>query len=513
MESNLLRRGLSYLGLCRDARRLRRAKDGPARQRAQLALAERMGRLRGIPQKLGQILSMGQDAEAFAPLTHAAEPLPLVEIEAGLRAAWQRDTAEVYTRISPRGLAASLGQVHRATLQDGREVAIKLRYPGIARAMTWDLKALTGVSSAAGVLRRGFDLGAYRREIRRDLEEELDYRREADNQARMARCLNRRPGWCVPALVEELCAEEVLVSTWEAGDELGTVVRTWSAAERQRLAEVLLDGFLAALFDEGLLHADPHDGNYRFRIGAQGPEVVLYDFGCVCRIEPVERVLLLTLLREAGRPDARPMDLLVDLGFDAALLAPLRPQLPALLRVLFAPFLDAAPQRIHHAARRAAVQELLGERAWNFRMSGPADLLFLVRAFHGLLHQLEVLGAAVDGRAALAPYLERHRRELDGVDCFRGPTPAEPAPIPCLAERLLLRITRDGRSVLELTFPATHLDALEEEMDAEFLDTLTARDIDLGRLVSEARARDYAPGTLFELSEQPPQAGVRLWLE
>ncbi len=99
------------------------------RDNARLHLVQRLGRLRGLPQKMGQILSMSEDeetADAFAPLTDSAEPVPLEALLPVMAEQWKREPETVFSDIDAHGLAASLGQVHRATLRDGRVVAIKV---------------------------------------------------------------------------------------------------------------------------------------------------------------------------------------------------------------------------------------------------------------------------------------------------------------------------------------------------------------------------------------------------
>ena len=124
-HTSKLRRSIGYVDLARHARKLRKSTDEAVRGRARTHLAARMGKLRGLPQKIGQILSMSSDAEAaevFAPLTGDAEPLPFDEIQPLLEQAWGTPLERVVRSIEPHGLAASLGQVHRAVLHDGRSV-------------------------------------------------------------------------------------------------------------------------------------------------------------------------------------------------------------------------------------------------------------------------------------------------------------------------------------------------------------------------------------------------------
>ncbi len=121
VPTGILKRGTGYLDLAYQARTAAKTSDPQVRENARLHLVERMGRLRGLPQKMGQMLSLSDDADqarAFAPLTDAAQPLPFDEIQPILERAWQAPLDSVVADIQRQGLAASLGQVHQATLLD-----------------------------------------------------------------------------------------------------------------------------------------------------------------------------------------------------------------------------------------------------------------------------------------------------------------------------------------------------------------------------------------------------------
>ena len=166
-------RGAKYLGAGVSAWRMNRSSSGINRNRAEQHLAERLGRLRGLPQKVGQLMSMtnmGQEEHSFDALRGEAEPVPLELLLPVLEDIWGQSPESVFSHIEPRGLAASLGQVHRATLHGGQEVAIKIQYPEIADSIATDLKALGWLSKPVGNLRSGFDMDEYRSVISEGLE-------------------------------------------------------------------------------------------------------------------------------------------------------------------------------------------------------------------------------------------------------------------------------------------------------------------------------------------------------
>ncbi len=507
-----LKRGLDCAATGLDQWRVKRAPDERTRGEARRHLEERLGRLRGLPQKLGQILSMSADEEqaaAFRSLTDSAPAMPLDEVLGLLRGSWGCDPASVIDEIEPDGLAASLGQVHRAVLRDGREVAIKVQYPFVREAVRDDLKLLGWLSEPVGGLSKGFDLGAYRRVIAETLDEELDYRLEAERTEAFGRALGELA--VVPAVLRELSCECVLVTTWESGERIEEVVASWSLGDRTALTRSLLKLFFAQLFEHGLLHADPHSGNYRFRKDTHGqPEVVLYDYGCVREVSELERLSLLRLIAEStGTEGGDPYPLFLNLGFDPELLEPLRSQLPALCKVLFAPF--ATPGNFDLASWDLGqrVDDVLGSHRLNFRISGAAESVFLMRAFHGLTWYLGQLGAPAAFSACLRPLLDEHLAAAQQVPL---PVPEDPSTsFASLASHLCIVVHHGETEKARITLPASAVERLESLLEDELLEKIAQRGISLSQLVKGARRAGFAPQALFELEDDGKR--VRVWLD
>ncbi|MBX3414254.1 MAG: hypothetical protein KF708_16320 [Pirellulales bacterium] len=484
----------------------------PEEQRlAERHLVERLGHLRGLPAKVGQLLQLSLDSPVSSDddLSRTPMPLDLATVRDMLTAAWQQPLAAVVRQISPAARTASLGQVHRATLVDGREVAIKVQYPGMRDALRMDLNLLGWLSLPAPRKQHGFDLPGYQAAILDDMERELDYRHEAENQRHFRAWAADDPMLVVPELIEELCTSNVLVARWEDGCELAEVQALWPEPERQQLAHALSRVFHEGFFERRLLHADWHPGNFRFRRGNQGVKVVLYDFGCVYEPTLAERSTLLRLIRATIDESESPYPLLLALGFRPEFLEPIEHKLPALCKVLFAPYAAPYPFALDDWQLSERFHDILGEDRWNFRLAGPPALIFLVRAFHGLVSFLRSLRVTTSWHHLLLPLLKRHREELDRLAL---PQPARPAStFGGLARHLKLRVQAQGRTKVQLTYPASVIDHLDEIIDARVQELIVRRGVDLRTLVTQVRQRAYAPGDVFELDAGEQQVSV--WLE
>lgn len=508
-----LRRATGYLDLARSVCRLRACDDEVVQQRVRRHLVERMGKLRGLPQKLGQMLSFtdrDEDvADQYAALRDAGEPLPWSVIEPLLATGWGRPVSEVMAEIDTHGLAASLGQVHRATTRGGVKVAVKVQYPGVRDAVETDLRMLGWLSAPVGNLRRGFDLRRYRDVITRDLDRELDYGVEAEQQRRYRDWAAKEPFLVVPRVLPEWSNERILVTEWEDGDRWETVLEEWALEERRDLASHLVRTFLYGLFMRRQLHADLHPGNLRFRRTSAGSKLVLYDFGCVYEPPRETSLALLRLIRATEQHCEPPLPLFVKLGFREEYLTPLADKLPALCQVLLEPFIADYPFDLAHWKLEERIGDVLGDDRWNFRIAGPAEMILLMRAFHGLLYYLRGLAAPVNWRRLLWPCMHGLAGEMASL-AMPMSTRAH-RDFRSLAQWLKIRVSESGNTKVELTANAHGIDDLENLLEPSLLSKIRDRQIELENIVRDIRRRGYTPGPVFEMDEGPKHIAV--WLE
>jgi predicted unusual protein kinase regulating ubiquinone biosynthesis (AarF/ABC1/UbiB family) len=268
-----------------------------------------LGELKGGAMKLGQALSIFEAAlppELAGPyratltkLQESAPPLPATTVHRVLAADlgdnW-RDSFESFDDTP--AAAASIGQVHRAVWKDGRRVAVKIQYPGAGKALLNDFTQLARIGRLFGVLMPGLEVRPMLDELRDRVADELDYYLEAQSQRAFAAAYAGDPDIYVPDVVTE--TDHVLVTEWMDGTPLSKIISDGSQEDRNRAGIMLTRFLFSGPARAGLLHADPHPGN--FRLLADGRLGVL-DFGAVDRLPDGLPPIFGRLLRIMHDPD------------------------------------------------------------------------------------------------------------------------------------------------------------------------------------------------------------------
>ncbi len=254
--------------------------------------------------KIGQALSTRPDMVP-APYLKALErmqddvaPVPFAEIRAVAEEELGIGLNKVFAEFDEKPLGgASLAQVHRASLRDGRQVAVKIQRPGITEGILADLDALASLADKADRitdLGRRLQFGDWVHEFRKTLLAELDYRTEAENLERFADHFSSYPDLYVPAPVWDLTRKRVLTMELVSGTKVTEISGLRRTEQKMDgLASSLMRGYLDQVFVHGEIHADPHPGNLLL---TDDGRLALFDLGMVAHVPPRQRERLLKLL-------------------------------------------------------------------------------------------------------------------------------------------------------------------------------------------------------------------------
>ncbi len=257
-----------------------------------------LGNLKGAMMKLGQMASYLDPGmpphmrEMLAQLQADAPPMSGELATATLEAELGAPVSELFDEWDPVPIAsASIGQVHRAITVDGRAVAVKVQYPGVAEAMAADLGNADLLFNALRMLFPGLDVGPLVEELRARLLEELDYTNEAANQQVFADYYADHPFIRIPAVIPELSGPRILTTELAVGEPF-SAVRNWDEAARGRAAEIVFRYVIRSLYCLHAFNGDPHPGNYLF--SADGT-VTFLDYGLVKRFTADELQLFVAM--------------------------------------------------------------------------------------------------------------------------------------------------------------------------------------------------------------------------
>jgi predicted unusual protein kinase regulating ubiquinone biosynthesis (AarF/ABC1/UbiB family) len=263
-------------------------------------VADTLGTMKGVMMKIGQMASYvdgGLSPGVRRTLSRLQDSVPPMSGELAAHVVRQElglPPERAFARWDPLPIAAaSIGQVHRAVTLDGRAVAVKVQYPGIAETIAADLRNVALLRRMLRITAPAQDVDALLTELRDRVVEELDYRREAANQRLLAAYYEGHPTIYVPGIISELSTRRMVTSELSGGARFAELA-SWPQEERDLAAETIYRFVFRSLYEVRAFNGDPHPGNYLFHRGGQ---VTFLDFGLVKHFTPAELQPLLQMAR------------------------------------------------------------------------------------------------------------------------------------------------------------------------------------------------------------------------
>lgn len=379
-------------------------------------LADELARLRGAAMKLGQLISMDggevlprELSDILARLRAEADPMPEKQLEQVLVAGWGPDWRNQFQRFDMQPIAAaSIGQVHRAVALDGRDLAIKVQYPGVAASIDADVDNVATLVKLSGLLPASFALDPLLSEAKRQLHEEADYAREGEMLARYGALAADWSDVVVPTFAADLSRPTILAM----GHVKGVAIDKAAAlpqAERDRLMTLMLRILMAELFDWRVMQTDPNFANYRYDLNSG--RLVLLDFGAARAVpDHVSDGYRALLASGLAGDDAALLDAMAGIG----ILPPNAPiamseTILAMARDGFAPLRLDGPFDFGAGGLASNLkvqsQTLIGQR--EHFTAPPPDILFIQRKIAGMYLLAARLKARVDVAALVRPYTDQ----------------------------------------------------------------------------------------------------------
>lgn len=399
-------------------------------------IAQTLGELKGAAMKVGQLASVARDIlpddlmSSLSSLQRDAPPMDYDVIAGQIERELGSPPELLFQRFDRTPFAAaSIGQVHRACTDDGREVVVKVQYPGVDESVDSDIMHLKLALRASGLLSmRRAAADAFFSELRDRMREEVDYTHEAQN-VRWFRALHADdPHLVIPDVVGERSSGRILTLTYEPGDQLSELDGLgYDQEARNRIGERILHMMYRQIFELHAVHADPNPANFAFR---RNGDVVLYDFGCV-KVFPQRDAANYRDLMRAFRDDDHDG---IQRGMVAVGLQKPEAQIPdraefyRAIRGSFAPFLFRdAPYAFDQSVEHEVFTKLLTKAVRRPRHFQPAaSILFTDRAQTGQFMNLMKLRACVNVHRLYERYLGLPQLGDEGFEARMRRVPVRP---------------------------------------------------------------------------------------
>lgn len=358
-----------------------------------LKITQQLAQMRGAAMKVGQLISMDagdllppEMAAILARLRSDAHAMPPRQVQAVLTANWggkwqQRFEPFSFTPIA----AASIGQVHRAKTLDGRDLAIKIQYPGVRKSISSDVNNVATLLRLSGLLPSTLDIAPLLLEAKRQLREEADYQLEGAHLQRFAELLADAPDFVVPTLHADLTTTHVLAMSFVGGVPIESMTEA-PQAERDRIVRQLVSLLFRELFEFGLMQTDPNFANYRY--DPQTGQLILLDFGATRAFAPAfgQAYRQLMAAAMAGERQAMKQAAMAIGYFDERALPKHQTAVLDMMQMALEPLrhagdFDFGQTDMVHRLRQAGMALGLERDFWHIP---PIDTLFLHRKLGGL---------------------------------------------------------------------------------------------------------------------------------
>lgn len=378
-------------------------------------VADRLSHLRGAAMKLGQMISMDAGdmlppelAEIMARLRQNAYRMPPQQLEQVLEQHWGQGWRKRFQRFGATPVAAaSIGQVHRATTLDGRDLAIKVQYPGVRESIDADVDNVATLLRVSNLLPRELDIAPLLVEAKKQLHEEADYIREGEYLDLFGELLADSADYVIPSLDHEFTTDQVLAMSYVEGKAIETLVDA-SQETRDEAMYLLFKLALREIFEFGIIQSDPNFANYRYQ--PETGNLVLLDFGAarpvVSRVADGYRRLIIAALngdRDAVRTEA------LEAGFvSKRAIKRHRARIDTMIDIIIGELnrpglFDFNDRRFVGALSEKGMDIASDKAAWHIP---PTDLLFVQRKISGMALLAARLKVRIDVRALVGEHFQ-----------------------------------------------------------------------------------------------------------
>lgn len=483
--------------------------DSLEKEKAELFLEELLAQDIGVYRKFAQHLG---GKKQISKLSHRSEGLITEEdLKLIFERLFEQDFSNYFIEVEKKTYQASVAQVFIARDFDGEQWALKVQYPGIKETIHEQMKLmdLFPLFEKVGPGKKwGIPLNDYQVFFKRMVDDELDYKIEIANHKRFQKyCLDY--DYMKTAKLQPSFQSEIFyIQSYEEGEFAEHIALNWEHYEKEYLGRLFFESFLNQIFDFRFFQGDSNQGNFLFRKSDDNPVIVFLDFGnCFDLSERMSLTLLKLIKRTIYREQYDPYPYLIELGFDQEKLSHIRYKLPYVMEALLWPLLEKRASDLNDWDLDEDLNRILGEYKWWFRSSGGTEFFSLMKAFSGYSHILKMWKIQVPFRALVEEKIKKYEADIEKLVINEF---AEEILFQGKAKSLKIRVFRDGKNTVDLTFPSSILPRLDEYISYEIQEKLKERGISIQELIKSKIEDGGCPGDIFKLIETEKEFWVYL---
>ena len=473
--------------------------------------AQKMVSLRGVPLKFSQILSMSPNESISKYQKEAIADIEPLQFRYFLDHVGDslKELVGITDEVDEVGIPASLGQVHKVQMKDGRCCALKIQYPHNKDMMDMDSMMINLMGNSFQNFKEGFDMDEYQRVIRKELEVEMDYETEANVQNLVYQYFREEDQIIIPKPMLMESNSQFILMDWVEGKCLDDFLQETTENERKEATRLITTFFFTCIFELGYIHADPNPGNFMFSRKNGKVSLVVYDYGSMVPIERTKSLTLLKLIESLENDQIHVIPWLTQLGFKKELLEPLGNKLNAFLDLIFEPFLVDGVYSLRNWNRKNRASDILGDDRWNFMVAAPAELLPFMRSVQGLFYYANMLSGEINTHSILRKLKLHHYGDLKNMEPPKVHLDVEDDLVD-MAKFLHIAVWRNQQKSVDLKLPRRSIENIHNIMDDELKDNLEKENIDIDAVVKKSREQAYVPMELFKIEKDNSTVLVEL---
>jgi predicted unusual protein kinase regulating ubiquinone biosynthesis (AarF/ABC1/UbiB family) len=500
----MIKEGIKTFKFVREFKNLKNADDDVSRKKALIYIKEILGNEGGLLIKLLQYLGTKQadiDEVLRSDDGHRTIGISKDEIIEILKSKYGSLFSNLYD-LSDTAYPASVGQVHKAKLESGDQVAVKVQYPKIKKVFTEQLrllKLLPSMTNATSMKKWGIDFKNYQMNLEKMIQQECNYYFEIDELKAWEKYLINNNDCKVPKVYDEFSKEDVYVQEFIDGDFLDEVNLNWLESEKKIIARNLTNVYFDLFFNNSVAQGDTNFGNFIFTRSTDGVVINFIDLGqSVHFSKQFVLSVACALHNEINGIEYSRIGFLRDIGFDVKKLQHIAGKADLIIEILFEPFNANYAYNVNSWKYKESLDLLLGEDKWWFRSAGGTEFFFFMKSFMGIKNIIAQLDVTVFYNQILKDLLDK----FDLGD-FKISNVAldEKYQLHTHGKQLIVIVLEDNKEKVKVTLPFNALFDLGEYLDPEVKDSIQSQGYNIENLVRESLKDGGRPKDVFHIIE------------